>query len=267
MITVNCAAIPRTLIESEFFGHEKGSFTGATAKRRGRFALADRGTIFLDEIGELSIDMQSKLLRVLQEGDFEPLGSSSSVRVDVRVIAATNRKLEREIGRGNFREDLYYRLNVFPISIPPLRERGDDVVKLASYFTQKFCRRMGSSIKILNQRDIESLRAYHWPGNVRELQNVIERAVIISRGDQIDMKGVIPVAFKKGPSDKVVRSDSTLKRILSEEEIRQMEKDNLMFALETTGWRVSGEKGAARLLGMNPSTFASRMKKYGIKRP
>jgi len=267
LITVNCAAIPSSLLESEFFGHERGAFTGATISRQGRFLLADKGTIFLDEIGELPIEMQAKLLRVLQEGVFEPVGSSKSLCVDVRVIAATNRDLPSEIAHGTFREDLYYRLNVFPLEIPPLRERGEDIIKLARYFIEKFSRRMGRPAPTLGQNDERLLKAYPWPGNVRELQNIIERVVIISSGDTIELLEVLPtltppeLQAARNPEREVARQP------LTEKEMRLLEKDNLLSALELTGWRVSGETGAARLLGINPSTFASRMKKLGINRP
>lgn len=267
LITVNCAAIPAALIESEFFGHEKGAFTGAAARRLGRFSLADKGTLFLDEIGELPIDMQVKLLRVLQNGEFEPVGSSESVRVDVRIISATNHDLAKAVEKGTFREDLYYRLNVFPLNLPPLRQRGDDIITLASYFILKFSRRMGHAIPALDRQQIQMLKAYDWPGNVRELQNVIEHAIIISQGGPLSLASVMPAAHQKKPSGNSDAARLTPSRLLTEADIRRLEKDNLISALETTGWRVSGSKGAARLLGMNPSTFASRMKKLGINRP
>jgi PAS domain S-box-containing protein len=269
LITVNCAAIPSSLIESEFFGHEKGAFTGAGARRQGRFALADKGTIFLDEIGELPIDMQVKLLRVLQEGEFEPVGTSATVRVDVRVIAATNRLLADEIQKGNFREDLFYRLNVFPIELPPLRVRGEDIILLASYFLSKFSRRMGRPVTSLSPEDKRMLMAYPWPGNVRELQNVIERAVIVSSDGGIDLRGTIPPAPAHDPPGGMDQRSpaSPTYRLLTGEDLKLIEKENMILALEKTGWRVSGEKGAARLLGMNPSTFASRMKTLGVVRP
>jgi transcriptional regulator with GAF, ATPase, and Fis domain len=269
LIKVNCAAIPQSLIESEFFGYKKGAFTGANVGRQGRFALADKGTIFLDEIGELPVDMQVKLLRVLQEGEFEPIGASASMRVDVRVIAATNRRLVDEINNGHFREDLYYRLNVFPIELPPLRARGEDVVLLASYFLDKFSRRMGVSVTALTQADKQMLRTYPWPGNVRELQNVIERAVIIAPDGRIDLTGIMPPAppnHLSGGMDRPLPASPT-GRLLTGKDLKRIEKENMILALEKTGWRVSGEKGAARLLGMNPSTFASRMKKLGVLRP
>ncbi len=266
-ITVNCAAIPASLIESELFGHEKGAFTGATDRRQGRFNLADKGTIFLDEIGDLPVNMQVKLLRVLQEGEFEPVGSSQTTNVDTRIIAATNRNLANEMEGGNFREDLYFRLNVFPIELPPLRERGDDIGKLAAFFIKKFSQRMGRTIQPLSQKDIECLKSYHWPGNVRELQNVIERAVITSQNHRLDLESMFPMPGNKAFTEKNPPFVKTPPRLLTVEDIHQLERDNLIFALKTTGWRVSGNKGAASLLGMNPSTFASRMKKFGIRRP
>ena len=194
LITVNCAAIPPTLIESELFGHEAGAYTGATKKREGRFALADKGTIFLDEIGELPLDLQSKLLRVLQEGEFDPVGSSTTRKVNVRVIAATNRNLAKAIQEGKFREDLFYRLSVFPLPLPPLRERGDDVVRLASVFAQRCAAKMGRALSTLTSGDARRLKAYGWPGNVRELQNVIERAVITSTNGRLNLDRALPEA-------------------------------------------------------------------------
>jgi transcriptional regulator with GAF, ATPase, and Fis domain len=187
MVSVNCAAIPANLIESEFFGHERGAFTGAVTRREGRFAIAHEGTIFLDEVGELPLELQSKLLRVLQEGEFEPLGGVRTVKVDVRVIAATNRDLKQMAAEGKFREDLYFRLHVFPIHIPPLRERGRDIEQLAAAFAQRFGRRMGKRIGPLSAEQLQLLRAYDWPGNVRELQNVIERAILLSPGDALTL--------------------------------------------------------------------------------
>lgn len=267
LITVNCAAIPGTLIESEFFGHEKGSFTGATNKRQGRFQLADKGTIFLDEIGELPIDMQAKLLRVLQEGDFEPIGSSTTVHVDVRVIAATNRDLPKEIEKGNFRQDLYYRLNVFPLDLPPLKVRGDDVVELALHFNTTFSRRLGHMPKSLSPEDRQRLKSYHWPGNIRELRNVIERAVIVAQGNSLNLQAVLPLVERPASTSPTPRNNEPARQLLSVLDIARIEKENFLLALETTGWRVAGPKGAARLLGVHPSTFASRMKKLGIARP
>ncbi len=266
LIKVNCAAIPPTLIESEFFGHEKGAFTGATSKRDGRFAIADRGTIFLDEIGELPLDLQVKLLRVLQEGEFEPVGSSQTRRVDVRVITATNRNLYHEVKNGRFREDLFYRLNVFPIVVPPLRERRDDIPLLASAFAKTFAQRMGRTIQPLSREDAERLKSYDWPGNVRELLNVIERAVITSGAGKLNLGRALPETSKGSVADVMIAPEETGRRVRSAKELQTLERENIINALEASGWKISGENGAARLLGMPPSTLNSRMKALGIKR-
>jgi PAS domain S-box-containing protein len=267
LVTVNCAAIPATLIESEFFGHEKGAFTGATAKREGRFALADGGTIFLDEIGELPLDLQAKLLRVLQEGEFEPVGSSRTRKVDVRVVAATNRDLHQATQEGTFREDLYYRLNVFPIHVPPLRKRGQDIILLASSFVAQFAQKLGRRIEPLSQDCARRLKGYSWPGNVRELQNVIERAVITSRDGRLNLDHALPEMTHGAPAESASTEEEPSGRIHTRRELEAIERTNLIKALEATGWRVAGAKGAARLLGMNPSTLSSRMKALRIKRP
>jgi PAS domain S-box-containing protein len=267
LITVNCAAIPAALMESEFFGHEKGAFTGATQRRDGRFALADGGTIFLDEVGDLPLDLQAKLLRVLQEGEFEPVGSSKTRKVDVRVVAATNRDLGQEVRDGKFREDLYYRLNVFPITLPPLRARGEDIVLLASAFGKRFGQRMGRTIEPLSQECIRRLRAYHWPGNVRELQNVIERAVITSRDGRLNLDRALPETATAPAEERVAGPAEAHEPIRTARELEELERRNIVLALEAAGWRVAGERGAARRLGMNASTLASRMKALGIKRP
>ncbi|MEW6145717.1 MAG: sigma 54-interacting transcriptional regulator [Thermodesulfobacteriota bacterium] len=266
LIRVNCAAIPATLIESEFFGHEKGAFTGATAKREGRFALASGGTIFLDEIGELPLELQSKLLRVLQEGEYEPVGSSQTRKTDVRVIAATNRDLRRAVKDGKFREDLYYRLSVFPLELPPLRERGDDVIKLARIFAEKFAKRMGMTLNPFTQAEIDGMMSYRWPGNVRELQNVIERAVITSSKGHLNLERALPQTGEASARESPAADRLQGKRILTQMEMDELEKRNIAAALEQTGWRVSGENGAAKLLGMPPTTLASRIKALGITR-
>ncbi|MGH7798166.1 MAG: sigma 54-interacting transcriptional regulator, partial [Candidatus Binatia bacterium] len=258
------------LMESEFFGHERGAFTGATQKREGRFALADHGTIFLDEIGELSLDLQAKLLRVLQEGEFAPVGSSQTKKVDVRVIAATNRDLNQAVKDGRFRDDLYYRLNVFPIEVPPLRERGDDIVLLASAFAAKFAQRLGRSIEPLSEQYKKRLKSYAWPGNVRELQNVIERAVITSRDHRLNLDRALPDARGETPRDATAQEKMTeevSQRILPIRELQQLERQNILRALESTSWRVAGKDGAAALLGMNPSTLNSRIRALKITRP
>lgn len=266
LVTVNCAAIPASLIESELFGHEPGAFTGATRKREGRFALADKGTIFLDEIGELPLDLQSKLLRVLQEGEFDPVGSSTTRKVNVRVLAATNRDLEKSVREGKFREDLFYRLNVFPLRLPPLRERGDDVVRLASVFAQRFATKMGRTISPLTADCARRLKAYSWPGNVRELQNVIERAVITSADGRLNLDRALPEASSTGPSS-VARTADSPGPIRTAKELEELERANILRALDAAKWKVSGEKGAAALLGMNASTLSSRIKALKIEKP
>jgi PAS domain S-box-containing protein len=267
LITVNCAAVPATVIESEFFGHEQGAFTGATRKREGRFALADGGTIFLDEIGELPVELQAKLLRVLQEGEFEPVGSSQTTSVDVRILAATNRDLLQSVNEGRFRQDLYYRLSVFPIEVPPLRARGDDVVVLATEFAERFALRMGRQIHPLSPECVRRLQAYDWPGNVRELQNVIERAVITAGDGHLDLRRFLTQAGDTPESPETSKPTAKSERVLDMRQWQQREKENLLLALTTCHWRVAGDNGAARLLGMPPSTLTSRMKALGIRRP
>ena len=253
LIKVNCAALPAGLIESELFGHEKGAFTGALSRKIGRFELADGGTIFLDEIGDLPLDLQAKLLRVLQEGEFERVGASHTIKVNVRVIAATNRDLEKALQEDRFRADLYYRLNVFPIGIPSLRERKEDIPVLVQYFVMKYGTKLGKRIETIPQKTMDALRAYPWPGNVRELENVIERALVLSQGPQLELGEWLPKP----------RVTPTGARVPTLEEL---ESEQIIKTLEMTGWRVSGEKGAAKLLGMKPTTLEARMKKLGIKR-
>ncbi len=265
LIRVNCAAIPATLIESEFFGHEQGAFTGATKKRDGRFALAHGGTIFLDEVGELPLDLQSKLLRVLQEGEFEPVGSSQTRKVDVRVIAATNRDLEKSVREGKFREDLYYRLNVFPIQLPPLRDRRDDIGVLATGFAQKVAQRMGRTLEPLSEDCLKRLQTYSWPGNVRELQNIIERGVITARDGRLNLDRALPESA--GTSVAAVTKDgSATQRVRTVQEIEEFERNNIITALDSANWKVGGNNGAAQLLGIKPTTLSSRMKALGIAR-
>lgn len=252
LVKVNCAALPVNLIESELFGHEKGAFTGAYQQKIGRFELADGGTLFLDEIGELPLELQAKLLRVLQEGEFERLGSNKTLKVDVRLIAATNRQLEKEIEKGTFREDLYFRLHVFPIQIPPLRQRKEDIPPLAAHFVEKFCSRLGRKILQIPQKAIEQLQAYDFPGNVRELENLIERAVIISPADKLTLP---PLQDKK-------RKSNEEEGLLSLEE---NERQHILKALKATKGRIHGEEGAAKILQINASTLRSRMEKLGIK--
>jgi PAS domain S-box-containing protein len=250
MIKVNCAALPPTLIESELFGREKGAFTGALSKQIGRFELADASTIFLDEVDALPLELQTKLLRVLESGEFERLGSPRTVKVNIRIISATNRDLSRVVSGGGFREDLYYRLNVFQITIPPLRERREDILPLIWSFVQEFSKRMGKRIESIPQKDVEALQAYPWPGNVRELRNITERAMITATG---------PVLHLDVP--KIAQSGADQSGTLEE-----MEKRHIVKALNTTGWRVSGMGGAAELLGINPKTLESRMQRLGIQR-
>jgi PAS domain S-box-containing protein len=274
-VKVNCAAIPATLIESELFGHEKGAFTGATGRRDGRFALADGGTIFLDEVGELPLDLQPKLLRVVQEGEFEPVGSSRTRRVDVRVVSATHRDLDRMVQEGGFREDLYYRLNVFPIHVPPLRERGEDVGILAQAFVERFAGKLGRVIRTPPAEVARRLRGYDWPGNVRELQNVIERAVITARDGHLDLDRALPGTAPRAAAAEAIASvagapaDGAAAEVavLTVREMEGLERANLLRALAAAGWKVAGPSGAAALLGMKPSTLSSRMKALGLERP
>ncbi len=265
MVTVNCAAIATALQESELFGHEKGAFTGATQRRVGRFALADGGTIFLDEVGEMPLDLQAKLLRVLQEGEFEPVGSSQTTRVDVRVIAATNRSLADMVRAGAFRQDLLYRLNVFPVHAPPLRERGDDVMLLAEAFVRNLARRRGGRAMAISAADAERLRRYDWPGNVRELQNVIERAWLTSvDGRQLNLARALPDA--PAPKADAPPAATLAERVLTAAEMQELERRNIVRALEAAGGKIAGPGGAAAMLGLNPNTLASRMKSLGIAR-
>jgi PAS domain S-box-containing protein len=260
LVKVNCASVPKELFESEFFGHVRGAFTGALRDRVGRFELADRGTLFLDEVGEIPIDLQAKLLRVLQESEFERVGADRTRKVDVRVVAATNRDLEAEAATGRFRKDLFYRLSVFPIEVPPLRQRREDVVLLARHFLQIQSRNLGRAGLVLEDRHEKMLLAYDWPGNVRELQHVIERAVILSREPplRLDLSLPVPSATQVPPSGNQVLTDSA---------VRALERDNIVSALERCGWRISGADGAAELLGVSPSTLRDRMRSFDIQRP
>ncbi|SIN69887.1 sigma-54-dependent Fis family transcriptional regulator [Algoriphagus halophilus] len=259
MITLNCAALPAELIESELFGHVKGAFTGALTAREGRFSLADQGSIFLDEIAELPLPLQAKLLRVIQEGTFEPVGSSETKKVDVRIIAATHRNLQKQIEEGKFREDLFYRLNVFPINIPPLRERGDDITLIANAFFEKFTKNKALYVMPLTKRDLNKLSLYHWPGNVRELQNIIERGVITSKDGNFNLDSILPNSENKTPEN------SKSPSILTNDDIIEIEKNNIINALNLTNWRISGEDGAAHLLNLPRTTLTSKIKKFGIK--
>ena len=266
LVKVNCASIPHELFESEFFGHVKGAFTSAHRDRIGRFQLADGGTIFLDEIGEIPLDLQGKLLRVLQESEYERVGDDTTLSVDVRVIAATNRNLERVVDQGSFREDLYYRLSVFPIDVPPLRERGDDIIQLASHFLEKAYLDFGHRPLALSRQQAGLLNKYDWPGNVRELKNVIERAVILSQGKVLRLDLAMADILRSSPSLNS-KSEGSLSHVMTEREFVALQKENMQVALGLSNGRVSGPRGAAKLLGLKPSTFSDRMRKLGVSKP
>lgn len=257
LIKINCANLPATLIESDLFGHERGAFTGAMDRKIGRFELADGGTIFLDEIGELPIDLQAKLLRVLQEGEFERLGNPKTMKVNVRVIAATNRNLEEAIEKKEFREDLFYRLNVFPVISPPLRKRKEDIPLLVKHFVRKYEGKMGRSIKNIPDKVIDGLMLYDWPGNIRELENVVERALILSNGDTLEYGDWMPDVTITGTNKEGKAAPLKLD---------ELEKEHIIGVLNKTNWRISGEKGAAKILGLNSTTLDARIKKLGIIR-
>ena len=279
-VKVNCGALQANLIESEFFGHEKGSFTGATSRRIGRFKLADGGTIFLDEIGDIPADLQVKLLRVLQEGEFEPVGSAATQKVNVRIIAATHKDLLQAVQDGEFREDLYYRLNVFPINVPALRERGHDIITIAQTFKDYFCEQMGRSISDFDRQQIIQLQNHRWPGNIRELRNIIERAVITAKNGTLNLHRAIPSSNMEKAIDVQAQSSTSNKaeeiknisqpitpdnsRILNESQLRDIEKINILRALTQCNGKISGNKGAAKLLGLKPTTLSSRIKNYEI---
>lgn len=265
MVKVNCASIPKELFESEFFGHVKGAFTGAHRDRIGRFQLADGGTIFLDEVGEIPLELQGKLLRVLQESEFERVGDDVTRSVDVRVIAATNRNLERLIVDGEFREDLFYRLSVFPVDVPPLRERGEDIVQLAQHFLEQTCKDFGREGLTLTRSQTANLRAYGWPGNIRELKNVIERAVILSTGKVLRLDLSMPGLVVD--IDEVIDVAVEGEEVLTEKEMREFQKSNTVKALKRTNWKVSGVGGAAEILGIRPTTLADRIRTLNIKKP
>jgi len=254
LVKVNCGSIPAGLVESELFGHERGAFTGATQQRIGRFELASGGTIFLDEVTELPLDTQVKLLRVLQEGEFERVGSSRTIKVDVRVIAATNRNLQEVVRNGSFRADLFYRLNVFPLEVPALRERREDIPLLVNFFLSRLGKSLGKEVRGVSQKAMESLTRYSWPGNIRELQNVIERAVVLAKGP------VVPI------DESMLRAAEALEDASSLDTLENVERRHILQALEETRWVIHGKKGAAEILGINPSTLRSRMEKLGIKR-
>ena len=267
LIKVNCASIPRELFESEFFGHVKGSFTGAHRDRVGRFELADGGTLFLDEVGEIPLELQSKLLRVLQENEFERIGDEKTKKVDVRILAATNRDLKKEVEKGNFREDLFFRLSVFPIEVPPLRDRREDIVPLAIHFLEKSCNEMGRGMLKLTREQGRLLENYHWPGNIRELQHVVARAAILSTGSKFQLDSTL---FQSSSTTK--KSTKSVDKLpdaefLTAEEFKHREKENIIAALQHSDWRVSGKGGAAELLGIKPTTLSHQMKKFNIKKP
>jgi transcriptional regulator with GAF, ATPase, and Fis domain len=250
LVMVNCASLPPTLIESELFGREKGAYTGSLTRMTGRFEIADRSTLFLDEIGELPLDLQSKLLRVLEQGEFERLGSSRTIKVNVRIIAATNRDIEQEVKDGRFRRDLFYRLNVFPIVVPPLRERAEDIPLLVRAIVREFQKRMGKEIESIPKRTMQALQSYSWPGNVRELRNLIEHAMILSNGKTLDVH--VP---KRASSE--INNNGNLK---------DMERMHMVAVLKKTGWRIAGQGGAAEVLGLKRTTLQAKIKKLGITR-
>ena len=253
MITVNCAALPGNLIESELFGREKGAFTGADARRIGRFEVANGSTLCLDEIGELPLELQGKLLRVIQHGEFERLGSSHTIKVDVRIIATTNRDLEQEVHQGRFRQDLYYRLNVFPITVPPLRQRKDDIPLMVQAFIKRYSRKLGKQITSIQKEAMREIQDYPWPGNIRELESIIERAVILCPGPVLQLADKLKISFLP-----ISAAGSTLE---------DTERNQIMKILFETRWRIEGKDGAAAILGLHPSTLRARMHKLGIARP
>jgi formate hydrogenlyase transcriptional activator len=266
-VSVNCAAMPATLVESELFGHEKGAFTGANVRRMGRFEQADKGTLFLDEIGELPLETQAKLLRVLQSGEFERIGGDKTLKMDVRIIAASNRDLEQAVREGLFRSDLYHRLAVFPIDMPPLRDRSEDIPLLTAYIVARHARKLGRKIDRIDNSVVDRLTAYDWPGNIRELENVLERAIILTSGTSLQLEAVNlghrsashpPVPHARAASSPEAPTSNTL---------QACEREHIVRVCTATGWKIKGEDGAAQRLGLNPGTLYSRMKKLGIRRP
>jgi formate hydrogenlyase transcriptional activator len=253
LITVNCAALPASLMESELFGREKGAFTGADTRQVGRFEVAHGSTLCLDEIGELPLEVQAKLLRVIQHNEFERLGSSHTIKVDVRIVATTNRNLEEEVRKGRFRQDLYYRLNVFPITVPPLRQRKEDIPLLVQAFIERYSRKLGKQITSIPKETMKALQDYPWPGNVRELESIIERAVILCPGPVLQLADKLEIS--SAPLSSAVRT------------LEEMERNQVIRTLSETRWRIEGKEGAAAILGLHPSTLRARMHKLGILRP
>ena len=262
-IKMNCAAIPSSLLESELFGHERGAFTGAVAQRIGRFELADGGTLFLDEVGEIPLELQPKLLRVLQEREFERIGGTRTLRVDVRVVAATNRDLHAMVGTQRFRDDLYYRLNVFPIAIPPLRERPEDIEALVHHFVHQFARRMNRDIDLIPTETLDALRRHPWPGNVRELENVIQRAVILSTGARLTLP---PISIEPGPQSHLIEPGPQ-SHLKEPETLKGVERAHIARVLEETNWVIGGPRGAAARLGLKRTTLHSLLNRLGLSRP
>jgi DNA-binding NtrC family response regulator len=267
LVRVNCTSIPKELFESEFFGHAKGAFTGAIRDRAGRFEAAAGGTLFLDEIGDIPVELQSKLLRVLQEKSYERVGEEKTRRADVRIVAATNRDLKKEVAAGRFREDLYYRLNVFPLKVAPLRERKEDIPLLATYFVELLAKELGCPKPRLTRAGIETLQGYDWPGNIRELRNVIERAVIFARGGALEFDVPGTGSSVDRTSFGLPDGDQGEPEYLTEPEMRRRERQNLFAVLQKAGWKIKGADGAAELLGVKPSTLISRIAKMGLKKP
>jgi len=265
MVKVNCASVPRELFESEFFGHVKGSFTGASRDRAGRFELADGGTLLLDEVGEIPLDMQGKLLRVLQEGAYERIGDETTRSADVRIVAATNRDLQAEVRAKRFRQDLFYRLSVFPIEVVSLRDRKEDIPHLVSHFLQQSSRKMGIETPKLKRRHIIELQQYSWPGNIRELQNIVERAVICSRSGPLDFQ--LPKSDGESDREKIEPKAVSSENLMTDDELRSLERQNLVAVLKQTNWKIYGVGGAAEFLGVNPATLSSRLRAMEIRRP
>jgi transcriptional regulator with GAF, ATPase, and Fis domain len=266
-VRVNCASIPKDLFESEFFGHVKGAFTGAVKDRAGRFETAEGGTLFLDEIGEVPLEVQSKLLRVLQEKQYERVGDDRSRHADVRIVGATNRDLKKDVAAGRFREDLFYRLHVFPIHVRPLRERKDDIPMLAEHFVNASVKELRCSKPRLTRAAITQLQNYAWPGNIRELRNVIERAVILARGGPLHFDLPVTDSAPATAASKANPNAKTGPAYLTEAEMQRRERENMVAVLESARWKIKGPDGAAELLGVKPTTLLSRIKKLGLERP